>query len=57
MTIISTHHTSLKVYAANTPGVVNAAAGFDETTLQPTYELRMGVRVRPLASTSHSASD
>jgi len=43
MTIISTHHTSLKVYAANTPGVVNAAAGFDETTLQPTYELRMGV--------------
>src|SRR5882672_7248154 len=43
MTIISTHHTSLKVYAANTPGVLNAAAGFDETTLQPTYELRMGV--------------
>ncbi len=43
MTIISTHHTSLKVYAANTPGVINAAAGFDETTLQPTYELRIGV--------------
>src|SRR5450432_1745627 len=43
MTIISTHHTSLKVYASNTPGVLNAAAGFDETTLQPTYELRMGV--------------
>jgi DNA mismatch repair protein MutS2 len=43
MTIISTHHTSLKVYGANTPGVLNAAAGFDETTLQPTYELRMGV--------------
>src|SRR5712671_5914143 len=43
MTIISTHHTSLKVYAANTPGVLNAAAGFDETTLQPTYEMRMGV--------------
>ena len=43
MTIISTHHTSLKVYAANTHGVVNAAAGFDETTLLPTYELRIGV--------------
>src|SRR5882762_7162782 len=43
MTIISTHHTSLKVYAANTPGVLNAAAGFDETSLRPTYELRMGV--------------
>ena len=43
MTVISTHHTSLKVYAANTPGVVNAAVGFDERTLQPTYELKIGV--------------
>src|SRR5262249_15153268 len=42
-TIISTHHTSLKVYGANTPNVVNAAVGFDEATLQPTYELRIGV--------------
>ena len=41
--IVSTHHTSLKVYAANTPGVANAAVGFDERTLAPTYELRMGV--------------
>ena len=43
ISIISTHHTSLKVYGVNTPGVVNAAVGFDETTLQPTYELRVGV--------------
>jgi DNA mismatch repair protein MutS2 len=43
MTIISTHHTSLKVYAANTPGVLNAAVGFDERTLEPTYELKVGV--------------
>jgi len=43
MSIISTHHTSLKVYAANTPGVLNAAVGFDEKTLEPTYELKMGV--------------
>jgi len=43
MTVISTHHTSLKVYAANTPGVVNASVGFNETTLQPTYELKTGV--------------
>src|SRR5882724_8320219 len=43
MIIISTHHTSLKVYAANTAGVVNAAVGFDEKTLQPTYELKVGV--------------
>jgi DNA mismatch repair protein MutS2 len=43
ITVISTHHTSLKVYAANTPGVVNASVGFDEATLQPTYELKVGV--------------
>ena len=41
--LISTHHTSLKVYAANTDGVINAAVGFDEQTLAPTYELRQGV--------------
>lgn len=43
ISVISTHHTSLKVYAANTPGVLNAAVGFDERTLQPTYELKVGV--------------
>jgi DNA mismatch repair protein MutS2 len=43
LTLISTHHTSLKVYAANNEGVVNAAVGFEESTLQPTYELRVGV--------------
>jgi DNA mismatch repair protein MutS2 len=43
LSIISTHHTALKVYAANTPGVLNAAVGFDENTFAPTYELRMGV--------------
>jgi DNA mismatch repair protein MutS2 len=41
--LISTHHTSLKVYAANTEGVMNAAAGVDELTLAPNYQLRMGV--------------
>jgi DNA mismatch repair protein MutS2 len=43
LTVISTHHTSLKVYGANTAGVINSAVGFDERTLQPTYELRIGV--------------
>ena len=43
MTIVSTHHTSLKVYGANTAGVVNAAVGFNESTLEPTYELKIGV--------------
>jgi len=40
---ITTHLTSLKVYAANHPGVLNAAVGFDQRTLSPTYELRLGV--------------
>jgi DNA mismatch repair protein MutS2 len=43
ITVISTHHTSLKVFGANTAGVVNASVGFDEATLQPTYELKIGV--------------
>ncbi|MGO9865002.1 MAG: endonuclease MutS2 [Terriglobales bacterium] len=43
MIAIATHHTSLKVYGANTPGVINASVGFDESTLQPTYELKIGV--------------
>jgi len=42
-TIISTHHTSLKVFGANAAGVINASVGFDEATLQPTYELKIGV--------------
>jgi DNA mismatch repair protein MutS2 len=40
---ITTHLTSLKVYAANHKGVLNAAVGFDHQTLTPTYELRLGV--------------
>jgi DNA mismatch repair protein MutS2 len=41
--LISTHHTSLKVYAANTTGVRNAAAGVDERTLIPNYRFHLGV--------------
>ena len=41
--LITTHLTSLKVYAAKHAGVLNAAVGFDEATLAPTFELRMGV--------------
>lgn len=43
ITAISTHHTSLKVFGANSPGVLNAAVGFDEATLKPTYELKTGI--------------
>ena len=42
--LISTHLNALKIYAAsNAPGVVNAAVGFNQETLAPTYELRLGV--------------
>ena len=41
--LISTHHTSLKVYAANTRGVRNVAAGVDEKTLVPNYHFHFGV--------------
>jgi DNA mismatch repair protein MutS2 len=43
LSIITTHLTALKVYAARHDGVLNAAVGFDETTLTPTYDLRLGV--------------
>jgi DNA mismatch repair protein MutS2 len=41
--LISTHHTSLKLYAGKRPGVLNASVGFDEETLAPTFALRLGV--------------
>ena len=40
---ITTHLTSLKVYAASHLGVLNAAVGFDQERMAPTYALRMGV--------------
>lgn len=41
-TLASTHLLAIKVYGANTDGVLNASMGFDEHTLQPTYILRTG---------------
>jgi len=41
-TLASTHLLALKIYGANTPGVLNASMGFDEQTLEPTYVLRTG---------------
>jgi DNA mismatch repair protein MutS2 len=41
-TLASTHLLALKVYGANTPGVLNASMGFSEETLEPTYVLRTG---------------
>ncbi len=41
--VITTHYTQLKAYAARRSGVVNAAVGFEESTLTPTYDLRVGL--------------
>ncbi len=41
--LITTHLTSLKVYGSKHAGVLNAAVGFDEVKLAPTYDLRLGV--------------
>ena len=42
-TLVSTHLLALKIYGANTEGVVNGSMGFDEQTFEPTYQLRLGL--------------
>ena len=39
----TTHHDSLKAYAYLTEGVMNARVEFDEKTLQPTYQVSIGL--------------
>jgi DNA mismatch repair protein MutS2 len=42
-TLASTHLLAVKIYGANTQGVLNACMGFDEQTLEPTYTLDTGM--------------
>src|SRR6185437_16766962 len=42
-TLATTHLLPLKLYGTHTPGVLNASMGFDDASLAPTYELRLGV--------------
>jgi DNA mismatch repair protein MutS2 len=43
LTVVTTHHGNLKVFAHNHPQVVNASMEFDQKTLSPTYRFRKGL--------------
>ncbi len=43
VTIATTHHGSLKVFAHTAQGMANASMEFDLATLSPTYRFRMGI--------------
>ena len=43
LVVATTHHPTVKVFAAATPGALNSSVGLDDETLRPTYVLRHGV--------------
>ena len=47
--IVTTHSTELKLFAHQTPGVVNASVRFDPRTFAPTYHLDVGTPGQSLA--------
>jgi len=49
LTVVTTHHNTVKVFASVTPGVVNASMEFDNNTLRPTYRLMKGIPGRSQA--------
>lgn len=49
LTVVTTHHNTVKVFASVTPGVANASMEFDSDTLRPTYRLMKGIPGRSQA--------
>jgi DNA mismatch repair protein MutS2 len=49
LTVATTHHNAVKVFASVTPGVANASMEFDSETLSPTYRLVKGIPGRSQA--------
>ena len=43
LTIATTHHGELKLFAHSEPGILNAAVEFDSETLAPTFRIKLGV--------------
>jgi DNA mismatch repair protein MutS2 len=43
MTVVTTHHGTLKAFAHETPGIANGSMAFDGQTLTPTYRFRPDV--------------
>lgn len=43
LTVVTTHHGTLKAYAHESAGIVNGSMDFDERTLQPTFLFRQGL--------------
>ncbi len=41
--LVTTHYSGLKMYATNSPGVLNASVEFDQRSLKPTYRLLTGL--------------
>jgi DNA mismatch repair protein MutS2 len=49
LTVVTTHHNTIKVFASVTTGVANASMEFDSDTLRPTYRLMKGIPGRSQA--------
>lgn len=43
LTMVTTHHSALKVFADTTPGCANGSMDFDTANFQPTYQFRPSV--------------